>query len=155
MFTGIVVEMGEVMQPPPRLVLRAPQVAADAELGASVAIDGCCLTVVAIDGDAAQLRRRARDAAAHHARAARRRATASTSSRPCASATAWAATACRGTSTAWASSCRPSPRATAVNLAFSAPEAVLRYVVEKGSIAVDGVSLTVTGVRRRRLRGRR
>jgi riboflavin synthase len=29
---------------------------------------------------------------------------------------------------------------------FGAPPAVLRYVVEKGSIAVDGVSLTVTEV---------
>ena len=51
MFTGIVVEQGEVVEPPPRLVLRAPQTASDAALGDSVAIDGCCLTVVAIDGD--------------------------------------------------------------------------------------------------------
>jgi riboflavin synthase len=31
-------------------------------------------------------------------------------------------------------------------LTFSAPSDVLRYVVEKGSIAVDGISLTVTSV---------
>lgn len=30
---------------------------------------------------------------------------------------------------------------------FTAPEAVLRYVVEKGSICVDGISLTVVSVR--------
>jgi len=30
---------------------------------------------------------------------------------------------------------------------FGAPEAVLRYVVEKGSICVDGISLTVVSVR--------
>jgi riboflavin synthase len=30
---------------------------------------------------------------------------------------------------------------------FYAPEAVLRYVVEKGSICVDGISLTVVSVR--------
>jgi riboflavin synthase len=29
---------------------------------------------------------------------------------------------------------------------IEAPEHVLRYVVEKGSIAVDGVSLTVAGI---------
>ena len=29
---------------------------------------------------------------------------------------------------------------------FSAPAALLRYVVEKGSATADGVSLTVTGV---------
>jgi riboflavin synthase len=31
-------------------------------------------------------------------------------------------------------------------MAFAAPAAVLRYVVEKGSITVDGISLTVAGV---------
>jgi riboflavin synthase len=30
---------------------------------------------------------------------------------------------------------------------FGAPEAVLRYIVEKGSICVDGISLTVVAVR--------
>jgi riboflavin synthase len=34
-------------------------------------------------------------------------------------------------------------------LEVEAPEQVLRYVVEKGSIALDGVSLTVTGLRPR------
>ena len=37
------------------------------------------------------------------------------------------------------------PPATATRSASSAPDA-LRYVVEKGSVAVDGVSLTVAGV---------
>ncbi len=34
---------------------------------------------------------------------------------------------------------------------FDAPAELLRYVVEKGSIAVDGVSLTVSRDRRRRV----
>ena len=51
MFTGIVVELGEVRDPAPRLVLHAPETAAGAAIGDSVSIDGCCLTVVAIDGD--------------------------------------------------------------------------------------------------------
>src|SRR5438105_12171581 len=51
MFTGIVVEQGRVRQPPPRLVLSAPATAAGAAIGDSVAIDGCCLTVVTIEGD--------------------------------------------------------------------------------------------------------
>ena len=38
------------------------------------------------------------------------------------------------------------PDADAVVVRFSAPPEVLRYVVEKGFIAVDGVSLTVVGV---------
>ena len=38
-----------------------------------------------------------------------------------------------------------------VSCAVAAPEGILRYVVEKGSIAVDGVSLTVERGGRRRL----
>jgi riboflavin synthase len=55
MFTGLVQGLAEVValvdQPPgKRLTLRATQ-AAGAALGDSIAINGCCLTVVAIDGD--------------------------------------------------------------------------------------------------------
>jgi riboflavin synthase len=50
MFTGIVIEQGVVAEPPPRLRLRAPGVAADAAIGDSVAVDGCCLTITEIDG---------------------------------------------------------------------------------------------------------
>ena len=55
MFTGIVELLGtvaEVVEEPPgrRLVIDAGAIAAKVELGASVAINGCCLTVVAIDG---------------------------------------------------------------------------------------------------------
>lgn len=32
---------------------------------------------------------------------------------------------------------------------FEAPDAIMRYVVTKGSVAVDGISLTVTGLDRR------
>ena len=37
------------------------------------------------------------------------------------------------------------PHSNAVDVWVKAPEAVLRYVIEKGSITVNGVSLTVTG----------
>ena len=50
MFTGIVIEQGVVAEPPPRLRLRAPGIAADAAIGDSVSVDGCCLTVTEIDG---------------------------------------------------------------------------------------------------------
>ncbi|MCC6749532.1 MAG: riboflavin synthase [Deltaproteobacteria bacterium] len=38
------------------------------------------------------------------------------------------------------------PQGESRELTFEAPEALLRYVVEKGSIAVDGVSLTVAAL---------
>jgi riboflavin synthase len=56
MFTGLVEELGTVVTvqqrgPGVRLSLRAPQVAADAQRGDSIAINGCCLTVVERDAD--------------------------------------------------------------------------------------------------------
>ncbi|MHB1446880.1 MAG: riboflavin synthase, partial [Acidimicrobiales bacterium] len=47
MFTGIVEEMGVVeSRHGGRFRFRAPRVSEDAVLGASVAVNGCCLTVV-------------------------------------------------------------------------------------------------------------
>lgn len=56
MFTGLVealVEVAELVDAPPgkRLVLVAGAIAAEVRVGDSIAINGCCLTVVARDGD--------------------------------------------------------------------------------------------------------
>jgi riboflavin synthase len=56
MFTGLVQSLAEVIdiapEPPgARLTIREPQIAAQAKIGDSIAINGCCLTVVAIQGD--------------------------------------------------------------------------------------------------------
>jgi len=57
MFTGLVEALGtvhKVHEEPPgrRLTLREPTIAGEANLGDSVAVNGCCLTVVAQEGDA-------------------------------------------------------------------------------------------------------
>jgi riboflavin synthase len=57
MFTGLVEEIGTLLafeQSPAgaRLTLRAPLVASDVKLGDSVAVNGCCLTVTACEADA-------------------------------------------------------------------------------------------------------
>jgi len=56
MFTGLVeflADVADVIPEPPgvRLVIRAPQIAARSAVGDSIALNGCCLTVVAVDGD--------------------------------------------------------------------------------------------------------
>lgn len=56
MFTGIVEELGVVAAVEDqgeavRLTVRGPRVVADAALGDSVAVNGCCLTVAAHDGE--------------------------------------------------------------------------------------------------------
>ena len=55
MFTGIVEELGEVVhleagEESARITVRGPVVAADARRGASIAVNGICLTVVGLDG---------------------------------------------------------------------------------------------------------
>jgi riboflavin synthase len=67
------------------------------------------------------------------------------------SATGSAATSCRGTSTAPDISRSARQHWTVVRLAL--PRELTRYVVEKGSITVDGVSLTVSAVGARLARG--
>ena len=57
MFTGLVEETGALLAlarsaAGARLTVRAPVVSADARLGDSIAVNGCCLTVTARDGDA-------------------------------------------------------------------------------------------------------
>ncbi|MEO1530430.1 MAG: riboflavin synthase, partial [Planctomycetota bacterium] len=56
MFTGLVETMGVLVElcdeaPGKRLRVRSELVASDASLGDSICINGCCLTVVAIDGE--------------------------------------------------------------------------------------------------------
>jgi riboflavin synthase len=143
MFTGIVVEQGEVVEPPPRLVLRAPQTASDAGLGDSVAIDGCCLTVVAIDGD-----RLSFDAVPETLRRTtlgRLRPGTLVNLEPALRAgDRMGGHVVQGHVDAVGSLASAEPEGDAVNMTFRAPEEVLRYVIEKGSISVNGVSLTVT-----------
>ena len=56
MFTGLVEETGTLVsldrsEAGARLTLRAPLVSDDAHIGDSIAINGCCLTVVVHDGE--------------------------------------------------------------------------------------------------------
>jgi riboflavin synthase len=56
MFTGLVqslAEVADVVAEPPgvRLVIREPRLAQVTKVGDSVALNGCCLTVVAVDGE--------------------------------------------------------------------------------------------------------
>ena len=120
-------------------------------LGASIAVNGCCLTVVAFDAARAAGGRPTPPTRPSPARtsATSRPATRSTSSGRSAWPTGSAATSCRATSTASAPSpARARPR-------VSLPDGLARYIVEKGSITVDGVSLTVVEAGRRRLHRRR
>ena len=143
MFTGIVIEQGTVVETPPRLVLSAPLVSADAGIGDSVAVDGCCLTVTSIDGD-----RLSFDTVPETLR----RTTLGSLEAGAAVNLEPALRAGDRMGGHWVQGHvdgigrveEAVPDGEAVNLTFSAPASVLRYTIEKGSICVNGVSLTVT-----------
>ena len=151
MFTGIVEEVGEVLavergEDSARLTVRGPVVTADAVHGASIAVDGVCLTVVeqpdatsfTVDVMAETLHRSAlRDAAAGRA---------VNLERPVAVGGRFGGHVVQGhvDGTGTVLERVPGERWELVRVGL--PADLARYVVEKGSITVDGVSLTVVEV---------
>ncbi|RCK68371.1 riboflavin synthase [Desertihabitans brevis] len=150
MFTGIVEELGEVVDLRRQgdsavLAVRGPKAAADAVHGASVAVNGVCLTVTAREGDvitfdvmAETLRRSSLGALAVGHRVNLERAMAASDR--------FGGHIVQGHVDGAAAilARTPHPRWEVVRIGL--PAALARYVVEKGSITVDGVSLTVSAV---------
>jgi riboflavin synthase len=148
MFTGIVEELGRIRSITPnaggaRIEIEAAKVLDDAEIGASIAVNGCCVTVVELasgfwaadavvetlqrtnlgalnPGDAVNLERPVRlaDRLGGHLVQGH----------------------VDGVGTIVA---RDAQADGSVVVAIAAPAEVTRYVVHKGSVTVDGISLTV------------
>lgn len=147
MFTGIVEEIGVVASvvdqgDAVRLTVRGPSVVKDARGGDSISVDGCCLTVAAVDGDAftsdvmaESLRRTALSDLSEGSAVNLERAATPT--------TRLGGHLVQGhvDGTGSVLSRTPSEHWEVVEIAL--PDELATYVVEKGSIAVDGISLTV------------
>ncbi|MEY7973648.1 riboflavin synthase [Saccharomonospora xinjiangensis] len=147
MFTGIVEELGEVTRVEPRdvamrLALRGPVVTKDAKHGDSIAVNGVCLTVVDVVGDeftvdvvGETVKRTSLDGVESGRLVNLERAMAADGR--------FSGHIVQGhvdgTGTFLS---RDSDGLTR----FAYPPRLSRYVVEKGSITVDGVSLTVAEV---------
>ncbi len=150
MFTGIVEELGEVVAVEPlpdaaRLTVRGPLVTSDAGHGDSIAVNGVCLTVVdsrdgvfTADVMAETLRRSSLGAVDVGSRVNLERAV-RVSDR-------LGGHVVQGhvDGTGQVERVTPDEHWTVVRI--SLPGDLGRYVVEKGSITVDGVSLTVSAV---------
>ena len=148
MFTGIVEELGEVVAVEPlpdqaaRLSIRGPLVVSDAGEGDSIAVDGVCLTVVdhaegVFTADVmAETLSRTTLGALSPGRSVNLE-------RPVTLATRLGGHLVQGhvDGVGVIEARTPSEHWEVVEI--SLPAALARYVVEKGSIAVDGVSLTV------------
>lgn len=150
MFTGIVEELGEILDIEHRgdsavLVIRGPKVVADAHLGDSIAVNGVCLTVIGVDGPsfgadvmAETLKRSTLGARQPGDRVNLERAV------PAHGRLGGHIVQGHVDGTGVLLSRTPGPAWDRVRVGL--PAELARYVAEKGSVTVDGVSLTVTAV---------
>jgi riboflavin synthase len=154
MFTGLIeclAEVIELLSEPPgvRLVILAPQVAADVKPGDSVALNGCCLTVASTDAGRIAFQAGSETLARTNLRelAAGCMVNVETSLRVGESLGGHFVTGHvdgvgivdgRQEDGEWCT------------MWFRAPPAQMRQMASKGSVAVDGVSLTLVDVERER-----
>ncbi|MET8334502.1 riboflavin synthase [Streptosporangium canum] len=150
MFTGIVEELGEIAAIEPlrdaaRMSIRGKVVTADAGHGDSIAVNGVCLTVVEVDGEVftADVMKETLD---RSCLGALRPGSRVNLERAVRADQRLGGHIVQGhvDGTGVLLSREPGEHWEVVRL--SLPAELNRYVVEKGSIAVDGVSLTVVGV---------
>ena len=151
MFTGIVEELGRVRavmanEGGARIELECTQVLEDAVLGASIAVNGCCLTVVelgpgwwAADAQVETLDRTTIGALAPGDPV--------NLERPVRLADRLGGHVVQGHVDGVGTVVGREPLTDgSTRIVVEMPPGLARYVVEKGSVTVDGVSLTVTGV---------
>ncbi len=150
MFTGIIEELGAVeaiedQGDAVRLSVRGPLVVSDAGDGDSIAVDGCCLTVVSHDGEVftADVMRETLDKTSL---GAFRPGTRVNLERAVTAEKRLGGHIVQGhvDGTGEIRSRTPSEHWEVVEIGL--PDGMGRYLVDKGSITVDGVSLTVVTV---------
>ena len=149
MFTGIVTAVGNVRALEKRgdthITIEAPFDAAQLDVGASIACSGCCLTVTERDGSSFAV-------------------TASAETLACTNLGQWKAGALvnlerplrvgdelgghivTGHIDGLAEVVDASPEGESTRLTLAVPDHLARFIAPKGSVALDGVSLTVNNV---------
>lgn len=150
MFTGIIEELGSVESidlatDSARIRIAAKRVLDDVKHGASIAVDGCCLTVVAFgpdwfEADVMQesLRRTSIGLLSPGSQV--------NLERPVTQAGRLGGHVVQGHVDGKAVIARRTPGQRWEEVEFQIPDSLAPYLVEKGSIAVDGVSLTIVAV---------
>jgi riboflavin synthase len=146
MFTGIVSAVGALVEAgPTRIGIDHSATARRLKRGSSIAVNGCCLTVVKKAGAVFSA-----DVVPETLRRTNL-GTLTVGSRvnlelPTAANGLLDGHLVQGHVDAWAAVKRVSKAATGVEIEIELPTELARFVAEKGSIAVDGVSLTVAGI---------
>ena len=146
MFTGIVEELGEVVgQQPGQLSVRGPRVTADARPGDSIAVNGVCLTVVSLAGGEFTVDVLP-ETLARTALAGLAPGDAVNLERAATAATRLGGHLVQGHVDGVGTVRSRTAGARWHDLRVGLPAPLSRYLVEKGSVSVDGVSLTVVAV---------
>ncbi len=142
MFTGIVEELGSVISlNGPKLRLSASTVLEDVTLGASIAVNGCCLTVAAWEPGEWWEADVSEETFRRTSLGALEVGDAVNLERPVRLADRLGGHLVQGHVDTVGEVVVPAPE-----LRVRMPSELMRYVVEKGSVTVDGVSLTVVDV---------
>jgi riboflavin synthase len=147
MFTGIVEELGAVVaRDGGHLVVRSPIAASDGAVGDSIAIGGVCLTVVGLDGDELAFDLSAETLERTTLGGLRPGAVVNVE-RPATLASRLGGHLVQGHVDGVAEVTSVRPEGTdGIRLSVRLPRELVRHVVEKGSLTLDGVSLTVAAV---------
>jgi riboflavin synthase len=150
MFTGIVEELGQVARLEPlneavRLSVKGPEVAGDARAGDSIAVNGVCLTVVTTD-DGVFTADVMLQTLAHTSLGALRVGAPVNLERAVTPATRLGGHIVQGHVDGTGTILRRTPSEHWELVQVSLPAELNRYLVDKGSITVDGISLTVAEV---------
>ncbi|GLZ75240.1 riboflavin synthase subunit alpha [Actinorhabdospora filicis] len=146
MFTGIVEELGEIVAvEPARLAIRGRTVASDAKHGDSIAVNGVCLTVTDVDGDVfgVDVMGETYD---RTALGGIRPGDPVNLERAATLQTRLGGHLVQGHVDGVGEILRREPGGNWETVHIRLAPGLARYVVEKGSITVDGVSLTVASV---------
>lgn len=146
MFTGIVEERGTVREiVGSRLVVEAERVLSDSQVDSSIAVNGVCLTVVELGEGTLSF-----DVTPEtFSRSSLRRLASGDPvnlERPLTLTTRLGGHLVQGHVDGVGEVVSIEENETGATMTLSAPEQIMRYVVEKGSITVDGISLTVAGL---------
>ena len=151
MFTGIIEELGRVRaidrrEGGARLEIAATTVVADARVGDSISVNGCCLTVVD-SGDGWWAGDVVIETLERTALGSLEAGEPVNLERPLRMSDQLGGHLVQGHVDAVGHVAAKSPLADgSTRFTFSAPPDVLRYVVRKGSVAIDGISLTVASL---------
>lgn len=151
MFTGIVEGMGEVLSCEPegdiyRLAIRPHQAPEDLGVGGSVAVNGCCLTATKMEGGVLSFDL-ARETVARTRFDKRLRPGALVNlERPLRLSSRLDGHFVQGHVDGVATVAALRETGSSSEITFELPADLVRYCVEKGSIAVEGVSLTCAQV---------